>query len=210
MWSSTLPENPDWSLAVRHLKKVDPVLRPIIAQGGPCTLHPRSDLFIMLCQSIFSQQISTTVAATLFSRFRRLFPGHRPTPRRVRHLLLGDQSLYLGCGLSRQKRTYLIDLAHHFENKLIPWRRFAHMSDEEIIDSLTRIKGIGRWTVEMLLMFTLNRPDVLPVDDLGLRKGMMLAYKLKEIPKRAEMERIAEKWRPWRTVATWYMWRQFD
>ena len=210
MWFNKPPAHPDWSPAIRHLKKADPVLRPIITKVGPCTLHPRSDLFIVLCQSIFSQQISTAVATTLFGRFRKLFPKCRPTPRRVKQLLLGDESLFAGCGLSRQKRTYLIDLAHHFENGLVPWRRFGAMSDEEIIESLTQIKGIGRWTVEMLLIFTLNRPDVLPVDDLGLRKGIQQAYGLTEMPKKAEMEKIAEPWRPWRSIATWYMWRQFD
>lgn len=210
MWFNLPPAHPDWSKAIRHLKKADPVLRGIIPKVGPCTLHPRRDLFIVLCQSIFSQQISTRVAEVLFARFRALFPRSRPTPRRVREALMGDETFIAGCGLSRQKKAYLLDLSHHFEQRLVPWRKFSRMTDEEVIASLTQVKGIGRWTAEMLLMFTLNRPDVLPVDDLGLRKGMQQAYRLGDLPKAAEMVKLADSWRPWRSIGTWYMWRQFD
>jgi DNA-3-methyladenine glycosylase II len=119
----------------------------------------------------------------------------------------GDEAALKSCGLSRQKKLYLIDLARHFAEKKIPSRRLASMSDDEVIESLTAVNGIGRWTAEMFLIFTLNRPDLLPVDDLGLQTCARDAYGLKERPKKAELEKLAEPWRPYRSIATWYLWR---
>ena len=110
-------------------------------------------------------------------------------------------------GLSRQKRAYLIDLARHFVDGEIPTRSFAGMSDEQVIESLTRVKGVGRWTAEMFLIFVLNRPDVLPVDDLGLRESARRFYKLPARPRAKELTALGEAWRPWRSIATWYLWR---
>jgi DNA-3-methyladenine glycosylase II len=202
--------SPDWSAARRHLRR-DPVLAKIIAAVGPCTLKPRRDHFVVLCKAIYSQQISTKVAAVLFGRFRRNFPGLRPTPRRVIDFLnnsdAGNEGALRGCGLSRPKKSYLIDLATHFVDEKIPSHRLSRMSDDEVIESLTAVKGIGRWTAEMFLMFTLNRPDVLPVDDLGLQTAVQRAYGLKDRPKADELRKIAEGWAPYRSVATWYLWR---
>lgn len=146
-------------------------------------------------------------AAVLFGRFRDAFPNRRPTPRRVGEFLAGDPEQVRACGLSRQKMIYLADLARHFEEGLIPTRRFSRMSDEEIIESLTQVKGVGRWTAEMFLIFVLNRPDVLPVDDLGLRVGAGKVLGLSHRPTPREVTAAAEPWKPWRTLATWYIWR---
>jgi DNA-3-methyladenine glycosylase II len=125
-------------------------------------------------------------------------------------LLSQTQDMAPRCGLSRQKRKYLIDLSQKFLDKKIPTRKFANMGEEQIIESLTQINGVGQWTAEMFLMFVLNRPDVLPVDDLGLREAVKRAYKLRERPDAKKLKKIAEPWRPWRTVATWYLWRGME
>ena len=205
MASKSAGNRPDWSTAVAHLRRCDPVMRKVIAAVGECTLAPRRDHFVVLCKSIYTQQISTAVAAVLFSRFRNCFPLRRPTPQRTLELL-SHEGAWRGCGLSRQKRSYLIDLAAHFVNGRIP-RRLSVMGDEAVIDALVAVKGIGRWTAEMFLIFTLNRPDVLPVDDLGLQTALRDAYRLPERPKAAELRALAEPWRPYRTIATWYLWR---
>jgi DNA-3-methyladenine glycosylase II len=208
MWFNAPRVPPDWAQAQEHLRRADPALGPIIARVGPCLLTPRRDHFVALCQSIFTQQISTAVATVLFARFREQFPARRPTPQRVLQLLEGDdEAIIRACGLSRQKRLYLIDLARHFEQQTINRRGFGRMDDERIIEQLTRVKGVGRWTAEMFLIFVLNRPDVLPVDDLGLRKGMQKLRRLRRLPDAAECRWIAEAWRPWRSVGTWYLWR---
>ena len=207
MWFDPPPCNPDWSSALKHLR-YDPVMRKLIGRVGPCTLHPRRDYFVVLCKSIFTQQISTKVATTLFGRFRDQFPMRRPTPARVATFLQrADEQLIRTCGLSRQKRAYVLDLAEQFAAGQIPTRRFARMIDEDIIQSLVRVKGVGRWTAEMFLIFVLNRPDVLPVDDLGLREGVKVAYGLKERPGADVLTDLGERWRPYRTIATWYLWR---
>ena len=174
--------------------------------AGACTLAPRKDYFVVLCKAIFTQQISTKVAAVLFARFRDLFPNRRPTPQRVLEVI-DDDALMRRCGLSRQKQAYVKDLAGHFATGEIPTRRLAAMSDEDVIQSLVRVKGIGRWTGEMFLIFTLNRPDVLPVDDLGLRKGAQTIFGLREMPDGKKLTRLAEVWRPYRSIGTWYAWR---
>ena len=185
-------------------------MKQIIRRVGPCTLKPRRDYFVKLCQSIYNQQISTAVARVLFKRFRDRFANRRPTPKAVLEFLAEDDEVIRSVGLSRQKRLYLHDLATHFVNGHVKTRRFATMEDEAIIEALTPIKGIGRWTVEMFLIFCLNRPDVWPIDDLGVRKGVQQAYGRAEMPGKAEMIERGERWRPYRTVASWYLWRSLD
>jgi len=198
-----------WSAAARHLARVDPVLKRVIHGVGPCTLAPRRDYFVVLCKAIFTQQISTVVAAVLFRRFRDLFPQRRPTPALVLEALKRNPtSVIRHCGLSRQKAVYVQDLARHFVDGRIPTRRLARMDDEAVIEALVNVNGIGRWTAEMFLIFVLNRPDVLPVDDLGLREGVRELYELEERPGAKALTAMGEKWRPWRTVATWYVWRR--
>lgn len=207
MWFRSPKRVPDWSAAEAHLIDADPVLASVVKRVGPCTLSPRRDYFVALCQSIFSQQISTAVAAVLFERFRQLFPRRRPTPGAVLDLLERDGEALRGCGVSRQKRLYLADLARHFDSGLLSMRRLSRMSDEQVIEMLTEVKGVGRWTAEMFLIFTLNRPDLLPVDDLGLRKGIQKAHRLDELPGAEVCRELAEPWRPYRSIATWYLWR---
>jgi DNA-3-methyladenine glycosylase II len=200
----------DWTRARRHLQR-DPVLRDVIAAVGPCALTPRRDHFVLLCKSIYSQQISAAVASVLFGRFRECFPRKRPTPRLVLDLLgNGPEAQLKGCGLSRQKKEYLIDLAKHFLSGAIPNHRLSQLGDQEVIDALTAVKGIGRWTAEMFLIFVLNRPDVLPVDDLGLQRAIKSAYRLKHWPKANQIAKLGEFWRPYRTIAAWYLWRAAD
>ncbi|HEY8747782.1 MAG TPA: hypothetical protein VIM11_07400 [Tepidisphaeraceae bacterium] len=167
----------------------------------------RRDYFVALCRAIFAQQLNIRVAQVLFDRFRDLFPGRRLSPALVLKVL-NDPDAYRGCGLSRQKAGYLKDLAEHFADKRIPTRKLSGMSDEEVIEALIAVKGVGRWTAEMFLMFVLNRPDVLPVDDLGLREGFRELYGWKERPTAAELTDFGQRWRPYRSVATWYVWRR--
>lgn len=200
----------NWAAAKRHLSKVDPVMKKIIKAVGPCTLEPRRDYFVKLCQSIFAQQLSTKVAKVLFTRFCGQFERCRPTPLAVLEFLQKDEETIRVAGLSRQKRGYIHDLATHFSNGKVKTRRLAAMDDEAIIEAMLPIKGIGRWTVEMFLIFCLNRPDVFPLDDLGVRKMAGEIHGLKEMPTKKELLELGEKWRPWRTVASWYLWRYGD
>lgn len=206
MWFPKSNENGRWSDAERHLASADVRLGRLILRLGPCTLRPRRDYFVVLCKAIFTQQISTAVAAVLFARFREQFPRGRPTPTLVLKAL-EDPARMRACGLSRQKQRYIRDLAEHFVDCRIPTRRLAAMDDEQVIETLTAVKGIGRWTAEMFLIFTLNRPDVLPVDDFGLRKAAQTVFKLRELPDAPKLRRLAEPWEPWRSIATWYLWR---
>lgn len=199
---------PDWSAAVKHLRR-DTVMRRLIARVGPCALSPRGDAFISLVQSIYAQQISTKIATTLYGRFADKFPRRVPTPARVVEALSGgwSEEEIRRCGLSRQKRVYVLDLAEHFSRRKVNLRHLAQADDERVIEALTAVKGVGRWTAEMFLIFTLNRPDVLPVDDLGIREAVRRFYRLNDRPRADELRAIGEPWRPWRTVATWYLWR---
>jgi DNA-3-methyladenine glycosylase II len=219
MWFERPRGRPDWREAEGHLRRADPALSAVIDRVGPCTLAPRRDYFVVLCQAIFTQQISTAIATTLFGRFRDLFPNRRPTPGLVIELLEGagvgasngdggaPAPALRACGLSRQKASYLLDLARHFRDGRVPTRELARMGDEAVIDALVNVRGIGRWTAEMFLIFTLNRPDVLPVDDLGLRENVRTLDALPERPTASHVTARAEIWRPYRSIATWYLWR---
>ena len=209
MWFEQDGDAGVWRPAVRHLAAADPALARVIERVGRCTLAPRRDYFVVLCKAIFTQQISTAVATVLFGRFRDLFPQRRPTPPLVLEALRtqpADVMKY--CGLSRQKAAYIKDLAEHFIDNRIPTRRLARMDDEAVVEALVNVNGIGRWTAEMFLIFTLNRPDVLPVDDLGLQEGVRELRGLAERPRAKALAGMCEAWRPWRTVATWYLWRR--
>jgi DNA-3-methyladenine glycosylase II len=219
MWFDRPRGRPDWREAERHLRRADPALGAVIDRVGPCTLAPRRDYFVVLCQAIFTQQISTAIATTLFGRFRDLFPRRRPTPALVIKLLedagVGHPDhnggppdpVLRACGLSRQKASYVLDLARHFRDGRIPTRELSGMKDEAVIETLVDVRGIGRWTAEMFLIFTLNRPDVLPVDDLGLRENVRALDGLAARPGAAHLTARAEIWQPYRSIATWYLWR---
>lgn len=194
--------------AISHLKKSDPVLKKVILQIGDCKLQPMKNHFAALMDSIVSQQLSVKASATIFGRFLDIYPGKRyPKPADV--IATSDDQLR-AVGLSRQKLSYLKDLAGKFENGLIKTRRFSRMADDQIIETLTQVKGIGRWTAEMFLIFSLNRRDVLPVDDLGFRKSVKIAYRLRALPDPQRLRKIARPWHPYCSIATWYLWASLD
>lgn len=183
----------------------DQVMRGIIARVGPFEPSHEPDLWWSLIDAITSQQLSIKAAATIAGRIAALVPGdRRPTPAEI--IDTPDESLR-ACGLSRAKTTYVKDLAARWLDGSLEPERLHLLSDEEVQERLVRVRGIGRWTSEMVLMFTLGRPDILPVDDLGLQVAIQEAYDLPARPGRVEMERIAEPWRPWRSIASFYLWR---
>jgi DNA-3-methyladenine glycosylase II len=196
----------NFSAAEKHLRRVDPVLAKIMKQQGSCALKPDRRYFQSLVEAILSQQLSVKAAATIFGRFRDLLAG-QVLPGAI--LSLRDEQ-FRGAGISRQKTAALRDLSVKWQNGLVNPRRFQRMSDEEIIAALTQVKGIGRWTAEMFLIFSLCRLDVLPVDDLGFRNAVKKAYGLRKLPEAQRLTTLAEKWKPYRAIATWYLWASLD
>lgn len=191
--------------ALSHLSGADPVMREIIDRVGHFEPSHEPDLWWSLVDAITSQQLSIKAAATIAGRVAALaHDGRRPTPAEI--LATPDETLR-ACGLSRAKTVYVKDLAAKWLDGTLAPDRFERLSDDEVIEQLVRVKGIGRWTAEMVLMFTLGRPDVLPLDDLGLRVAVQEAYGLAERPGKAELERIGAPWAPWRSVASFYLWR---
>ena len=200
----------DAAEAVAHLAGADGVLAELMGRAGPFTLQVRGmhNPFEALARNIVYQQLHANAAAAIHGRLLGLFGGRRLRPRDV--LDAPDEALR-GAGLSGAKAAALRDLAAKTLDGTVPTlARLRRMGDEEIVERLTRVRGIGRWTVEMLLMFRLGRPDVLPVGDYAVRKGFGLAYGLAGMPKPKELERHAERWRPYRSVASWYMWRALE
>src|SRR6266851_229868 len=194
--------------AMAHLRAADPVLARLIDAVGPIEIAMRRERFAALGRAIIFQQLAGAAARTIHDRFVALFPGRRfPTPRQVLDATLEDLRRV---GLSRQKSLYLKDLAAHVDNGTLNFHRFHLMNDEEIIVDLTRVHGVGRWTAEMFLIFNLGRPDVLPVLDLGVRKGFQIAYGKRKLPESEPLERFGAKWKPHRTAAAWYLWRAVD
>jgi len=189
--------------ATDHLSSIDPVMRTTIEQIGPCTLKPDPDIFNALVDAIISQQISVKAADAILKRVRAAMPDGVITPE----VLAGyDADTLRTLGVSAQKARYILSLVEHVQGGQLVLEELPTLGDEEVIQRLTMVKGIGRWTAEMVLIFVLGRPDVLPVDDLGFLEGVRAAYNLPERPKRAEMLARGELWRPYRTFATWYMW----
>lgn len=198
----------DYAVAIAHLQDADPVLGQIITGCGPCTLQPRDlDPLVMLCRSIVYQQLSGKAAGTIMRRFLGLYEPDALTPE---ILLQTTADTLRGIGLSRQKITYLYDLAGKVQDGTLRLAALPTCSDAEVIQQLTHVKGIGRWTAEMFLIFALGRPDVFPVDDLGIRKAIQRAYGYKRMPAPGTMHRHARKWVPYRSLATWYLWRSLE
>jgi DNA-3-methyladenine glycosylase II len=200
----------DMARARRVLMRRDPVLAPIISRHGVCGLKTgrEGDIFCGLVEAIVSQQLSKRAAATIYGRVRALLPnGGPPTPEAF--LPLSDAALR-GAGLSRPKLGYLRDLSQKMLDGSVNAAGLESMTDEEIVQELTKIKGIGRWTVEMLLIFRLTRPDVFPAGDLGIVKAVQKAYNLRRTPDVKRLHAIAERWRPYRSVASWYLWASLD
>jgi DNA-3-methyladenine glycosylase II len=194
----------DFAKAQRHLARRDSVLKQLIAAVGPCTLRPNPDRFRLLTRSIISQQISTKAAASIGARLEEALGTAGLCPAGI--LALSDEALR-GAGLSAAKARAVRDLAERVSGKTVPLDDLHELTDEEVIAALLPVHGIGRWTAEMFLIFSLGRFDVLPVADLGLRAGVQQQYGLVELPGKEELTRLAEPWRPYRSIATWYFWR---
>jgi DNA-3-methyladenine glycosylase II len=195
--------------AVKALKRADPHLARVIALAGPCTLAPTElSPFRALLRSIVFQQLSTKAASTIFGRVAALFPDGVPTPEAV--LAQRDEALR-AAGLSNNKVRSVKDLSEKALAGIVPTREaLAGLPDEEVIAHCTQVRGVGQWTVEMMLMFHLGRPDVLPVDDLGIQKGAQRVYGLRKLPSPERLEKLAAPWRPWRSVGSWYLWRALE
>jgi DNA-3-methyladenine glycosylase II len=194
----------DYVKAQRHLARRDPVLKRLIAAVGPCTLRHEPNRFASLARSIISQQISTKAALAIRMRLEAALDSAGISPAGI--LGLTDEALR-GAGLSASKQKSLRDLAEHAHNGAVCLESIHDLEDEEVIAALVPIRGIGRWTAQMFLIFSLARLDVLPVDDLGLRAGVQDRYGLSDLPDKARLTELAESWRPYRSIATWYLWR---
>ena len=190
-----------------HFDKNDAVMAQLIRKSGPIKLKRNRNYFIVLCNAIIGQQISVAAADAITIRFNKLFNGHSPTPQGV--IKLSEIDLRKA-GLSKQKVAYLKDLSFHFYEKILRPHRLHHMGNDEVICQLTKVHGIGRWTAEMFLIFSLNRPDVLPVGDLGLQLALKKLYRMRQLPTVKRMRTIGRKWNPLETVGTWYAWRAQD
>lgn len=199
-----------YARARRALMRRDPILRAIIAKYGHCRLGTTvsGDIYVGLLQAIVSQQLSTKAAATIFGRVRALAPAEDgPTPAAL--LSVAEDALR-AAGLSRQKISYVRDLSQRVLEGSLPTDRLSSMPDEEVIETVTKVKGIGRWSAEMILIFRLLRPDILPVGDLGIVKAVQRAYGLRKPPTPERLLKIGERWRPYRSVASWYLWASLD
>jgi DNA-3-methyladenine glycosylase II len=197
-------------IATQELAVSDPTLGVIIRRIGPCRhgMARRNRYFASLVEAIIHQQLGGKAAGAILTRFRSLYPSRRfPTPEEI---LGTPESQLRGSGLSPQKITYVKDLASRMLDGSIRLRGLSSMKDEEVISHLTQVKGIGRWTAEMFLIFTLGRPDVLPLNDLGILKAVRKAYGLGRMPSAQTLERMGRKWQPYRSVAAWYLWASVD
>ncbi len=194
-----------WEDACKHLAKKDRVMRRLIPQFGDASLQSRGDAFVTLARSIVGQQISVKAAQSVWDRFAVL--PRKMTPANVLKLKVDDMR---AAGLSARKVEYLVDLSLHFDGGLLSTQKWVSMSDDAIIDELVAIRGIGRWTAEMFLIFYLLRPNVLPLDDVGLINGISRNYFSGEAVSRSEAREVAAAWAPYCSVATWYIWRSLD
>jgi DNA-3-methyladenine glycosylase II len=194
-----------WAEACKHLVKKDRVMKRLIPQFGEASLQSRGDAFVTLARSIVGQQVSVKAAQTVWDRFALL--PRKITPANVLKLKVDDMR---AAGLSARKVEYIVDLALHFDNGALHVKKWSEMTDDAIIEELVAIRGIGRWTAEMFLMFHLMRPNVLPLDDVGLINGISHNYFSGEAVSRSEAREVAAAWAPYCSVATWYIWRSLD
>lgn len=197
----------DAAKAVRYLTRRDPTMKVVIRRVGPFVLKPQRGGYRMLVRAILSQQISIAAARTIRERLQAQLPGGRITPHALH--ALSDEQLQ-AAGVSAQKRSYLRDLTERTRDGTVSFRRISRLSDEAAIEELVQVKGIGRWTAQMFLLFSLGRPDVFAPDDLGIRNAMIRLYGLPENPAREQLHEIAAVWQPWRSVGSWYLWRALD
>ena len=197
----------DAAAAARHFRKADPVITAVVKQVGPCTLKPQRDRFNMLVRSIISQQISTSAARSIRAKLEALIAPEKVSPEVLARFSLEQLK---SAGLSSQKATYLHDLAAKAADGTVRLKMIGRRKDEEVIEELVQVKGIGRWTAQMFLIFSLGRPDVFPPDDLGIKVALRNLYGLADLPTRAEAHALAARWSPHSTFATWYLWRSLD
>lgn len=195
--------------AAQHLKKYDRQLASVIEIAGPCPQRPHKNYYQELVEAIVSQQLSVKASATILKRFRDLFGGEFPSPQQI---LSKDVETFRGVGFSRGKATYVRDLAQHIIDGKVKFDSLDNLSNQEIIDKLTAVKGIGEWTAHMFLMFCMGRTDVLAHGDLGIKNGIQKLYRLDHQPNAQEVIEIAEKhhWHPYESVACWYIWHSLD
>ncbi|MBP6773193.1 MAG: DNA-3-methyladenine glycosylase 2 family protein [Gemmatimonadaceae bacterium] len=196
--------------AVDALRVADPKMARAIDAVGPCTMLPRTDgtHFDHLARAIVYQQLSGSAAATIYGRFTtRCGDGQAPSADAI---LQQDDATLRACGLSTAKTAAIKDLARHVVDGRLPLEAVESMDDEAIIEALVQVRGVGRWTAQMFLMFRLGRPDVLPVLDLGVRKGAQRIYNMRALPEADRLEKVARNWRPWASIASWYCWRVLD
>ncbi len=202
---------PDHAAPVKHLLAADPVMNSIVTRVGPCQLGastdrggPARDHYGSLVRAIVGQQLSTRAARSILERLHARYGGRTPTTREV--LSDDPEEMRAAAGLSRSKVAFLRDLAERVESGSLVLEALDALPDEEVAAELLQVKGIGQWTVDMFLIFHLGRPDVLPVGDLGLRKAAMIEYGLRKLPSPERFTALARPWRPWRSVASWYLW----
>ena len=186
-----------------HLSSVDPKMKKLINKFEKPYFVKENNYFESIVRSIIYQQLSTKSASKIYGRFNKLFENGSLNPESV---IEQSNDTYRSIGLSRQKISYIFNVADAYTNGMIP-QNIDKYGDEDIINTLIQIKGIGKWTAQMFLMFTLNRPDILPELDLGINKGFKIYFKLNQLPSEDYMQKKAEKWRPYRTLACWYLWR---
>jgi DNA-3-methyladenine glycosylase II len=192
--------------AINHLKKSDPVMAAIIKRIGPCRIEYGPPEFHSLAEAIVYQQLNGTAALTIFNRFAAL-AGNPLTPAGIQKLT--DEQMR-SVGLSKQKSSYLRDMAERAASGQLDFSKLHELPDEEVIEHLTQVKGVGVWTAQMFLMFTLKRPNILPTGDFGVQMAIKKHYKKRKMPKPAIMERIAKPWEPYRSIACWYLWKSMD
>ena len=195
--------------AAKFLSNADPVLAPVIAAHGLCTIRPHTDYYQELVDAIISQQLSVHAARSIEQRFRDLFGGHFPAPEEI---LTKDVETLRGLGFSRAKASYVLDLARCVVDGTVQFDHLDSLSNEDVIAELTAVKGIGVWTAHMFLMFCMGRTDVLPVGDLGIRNGIRKLYGFVDAPTPEQITELAEKrgWHPYESIASWYVWQSLD
>jgi DNA-3-methyladenine glycosylase II len=205
-----MPE-PDHDEAVAHLRRADPVMAGVIERVGPCMLGSRTDRggpaqdhYGALVRAIVGQQLSVSAARSIYGRLTDRYGGRTPTPAQI--LADDPEELRPAAGLSRAKVVFLRDLAERLESGELRLDDLEGVPDEEVARRLIEVKGVGQWTVDMYLLFHLGRPDILPVGDLGIRRAAMLEYGLRKLPQPDRLVKLARPWRPWRSVASWYLW----
>jgi DNA-3-methyladenine glycosylase II len=193
--------------AARHLKSCDPLIGGLIEKVGPCRIEVRGDPYRELVRSVIYQQLAGAAASAILGRLKQRFRGRIPKPEA---LLATDAADLRSDGLSRQKIAAVQAVAEAFASNALSNRRLYRMDADSVVAAVTEVKGIGEWTAHMLLMFSLGRPDILPVGDYGVRQGAKILYDLDALPDRKTLETLAEPWRPYRSIGSWYLWRALE